>query len=343
MKKAKIMKYLVTDSHDIRYNLALETYMMEHANLDEPILYFYINSPCIILGRYQDAYEEINQEYVKQHNIIVTRRTSGGGAVYDDLGNVSFSFITKDDGDSIGNFRKFTGPVIKALHELGATDAEMAGRNDLQIHGKKFSGNAMKTEKGRMFSHGTLMYDVDLDVIGKALTVPADKIASKGIKSVHSRVTNLKPFFKPEYQHLTIKEFRDALAKKILGVDDLGDAKEYELDGQTKKNVEKLNHDVYSNWDWIYGESPKAAIQHRQHFTQGTVDFRITLKDGRIKDLKTYGDFFGQKNIDEFEQQLIGVRYDEQAIKEALRGFKISDYFGKIPENDILELLLRQE
>ena len=337
------MKYLVTDSHDIRYNLALETYLMEHANLDEPILYFYINSPCIILGRYQDAYEEINQDYVKQHNIIVTRRTSGGGAVYDDLGNVSFSFITKDDGDSIGNFRKFTDPVIKALHKLGATDAEMAGRNDLQIKGKKFSGNAMKTEKGRMFSHGTLMYDVDLDVIGKALNVPADKIASKGIKSVHSRVTNLKPYFKPEYQNLTIEEFRDTLAKTILGVDDLSDAKEYVLDEQTKKAVEQLNQSIFSNWDWIYGQSPKAAIQHRQHFAQGTVDFRITLENGRIKDLKTYGDFFGQKAIDEFDQKLIGVRYDEGAIKDALKDVQISDFFGKIPENDILELLLRQE
>ena len=337
------MKYLVTDSRDIRYNLALETYLMEHANLDEPILYFYINSPCIILGRYQDAYEEINQDYVKQHNIIVTRRTSGGGAVYDDLGNVSFSFITKDDGDSIGNFRKFTDPVIKALHKLGATDAEMAGRNDLQIKGKKFSGNAMKTEKGRMFSHGTLMYDVDLDVIGKALNVPADKIASKGIKSVHSRVTNLKPYFKPEYQNLTIEEFRDTLAKTILCVDDLSVAKEYVLDEQTKKAVEQLNQSIFSNWDWIYGQSPKAAIQHRQHFAQGTVDFRITLENGRIKDLKTYGDFFGQKAIDEFEQKLIGVRYDEGAIKDALKDVQISDFFGKIPENDILELLLRQE
>lgn len=337
------MKYLVTDSRDIRYNLALETYLMEHANLDEPILYFYINSPCIILGRYQDTYEEINQDYVKKHNIIITRRTSGGGAVYDDLGNVSFSFITKDDGDSIGNFRKFTDPVIEALHKLGATDAKMAGRNDLQIKSKKFSGNAMKTEKGRMFSHGTLMYDVDLDVIGKALNVPADKIASKGIKSVHSRVTNLKPYFKPEYQDLTIEEFRDTLAKTILGVDDLSDAKEYALDEQTKKAVEQLNQSIFSNWDWIYGKSPKAAIQNRQHFAQGTVDFRITLENGRIKDLKTYGDFFGQRAIDEFEQKLIGVRYDEEAIKDALKDIQISDFFGKIPENDILELLLRQE
>ena len=337
------MKYLVTDSRDIRYNLALETYLMEHANLSEPILYFYINSPCIILGRYQDAYEEINQDYVEQNNIIVTRRTSGGGAVYDDLGNVSFSFITKDDGDSIGNFRKFTDPVISALHKLGATEAEMTGRNDLQINGKKFSGNAMKTEKGRMFSHGTLMYDVDLNVIGNALNVPADKIASKGIKSVHSRVTNLKPFFKPDFQNLTIEEFRDTLAKTILNVDDLNDAKKYELDSDTKHAVEELNRSVFSNWDWIYGQSPKAAIQHRQHFTQGTVDFRLTIKDGRIADLTTYGDFFGQEPIEDFEKQLISLRYERNDVQKALSQINLSDYFGKIPEKDILDLLLRQE
>lgn len=337
------MKYLVTTSHDIRYNLALETYLMEHANLDEPILYFYINSPCIILGRYQDAYEEVNLDYVKQHHIIVTRRTSGGGAVYDDLGNVSFSFITKDDGDSIGNFRKFTEPVLTALHEMGAAGAELAGRNDLQINGRKFSGNAMKTEKGRMFSHGTLMYNVDLDVIGKALNVPADKIASKGIKSVHSRVTNLKPYFAPAYQDLTIEGFRDALAKKILGVDDLSQAKKYVLDAETKKKVEELNESVYSSWDWIYGKSPKAAIQHRQHFAQGTVDFRLQIEDGKIKYLKTYGDFFGQKPIADFEKKLIGVRYDRDAVVKALAGVQISDYFGKLPEADIIDLLLRQE
>lgn len=337
------MKYLVTNSHDIRYNLALETYLMEHADLTEPILYFYINSPCIILGRYQDAYEEVNLDYVKQHHIIVTRRTSGGGAVYDDLGNVSFSFITKDDGNSIGNFHKFTAPVIEALHEMGATQAELSGRNDLQINGKKFSGNAMKTEKGRMFSHGTLMYDVNLDVIGQALTVPADKIASKGIKSVHSRVTNLRPYFAPKYQDLTIEGFRDTLAKKILGVSDLHQASEYRLDNETKAQVAKLNKEVYSNWDWVYGQSPKAAIQHRQHFAQGTIDFRLQINNGRIAYLKTYGDFFGQQPITDFDHLLTGVRYDHQAVKTALQGVNISDYFGKINKRDIINLLVKQE
>lgn len=337
------MKYLVTKSHDIRYNLALETYLMEHADLSEPILYFYINSPCIILGRNQNAYEEVNLDYVKAHQIIVTRRTSGGGAVFDDLGNVSFSFITQDDGHSSGNFRKFTDPVIQALHEMGATAAELSGRNDLQINGQKFSGNAMRVEYGRMFSHGTLMYDVDLDVIGQALNVPADKIASKGIKSVHSRVTNLKPHFAPEFQNLTIEEFRDTLAKKILGLTDLKDARPYELDQATLQAVDQLNQAVYSNWDWVYGKSPVSKIQHRQHFDQGTVDFRLEINDGRITDLQIYGDFLGQGDVNEFAEQLRGARYQENELADALSRIDTEYYFGKIDPADLLALLLRQE
>ena len=337
------MKYLVTDSRDIRYNLALETILMEHADLSEPILYFYINSPCIILGRNQNAYDEVNLDYVKQHDIIVTRRTSGGGAVFDDLGNVSFSFITKDDGNSNVNFAKFTTPVLDALHEMGATKAELVGRNDLQIEGQKFSGNAMRLEHGRMFSHGTLMYDVDLDVISHALTVPKDKIAAKGIKSVHSRVTNLKPHFASEYQNLTIEEFRDTLAKKILGVNDLAQATEYELDDATKQAVDDLNQRLFSNWDWVYGKSPVAAIQHRQHFTQGTIDFRLQIEGGKITYLKTFGDFFGQVNVQEFEERLIGVRYDRESVEEALVDLDLSAYFGKIPRREVVDLLLRQE
>ena len=124
------MRYLASSSHDIRTNLAIETYLMEHADLTEPILYFYINAPCIIVGRYQNVKAEINQDYVDAHHITLTRRTSGGGADYDDLGNVSSSFITTDDGDGFGNFKRFTAPVLKALHAMGAPGATMSGRND---------------------------------------------------------------------------------------------------------------------------------------------------------------------------------------------------------------------
>lgn len=337
------MKYLVTDQRDIRYNLALETYLMEHADLTEPILYFYINSPCIILGCNQNVYEEVNLDYTQKHKIIITRRTSGGGAVFDDLGNVSFSFITKDDGHSNGNFSKFTEPVIAALHEMGATGAQLVGRNDLQIDGKKFSGNAMRLEHGRMFSHGTLMYDVDLNVIEQALNVPKDKIAAKGIKSVHSRVTNLRPYFTPDYQQLTIEEFRDTLAKKILQVTDLAAADEYVLDNQAKRAVAAINQQLFSNWDWVYGNSPQAAIQHRQHFAQGTIDFRLQVEHGRISYLKVYGDFLGQADVDQFAAKLLGIRYDRDAISQALTGVDLQSYFGKIERQAIIDLLVRQE
>lgn len=337
------MRYLTSESTDIRYNLALETYLMEHADLSEPILYFYINSPCIILGRYQNAYEEINQQYVKDHNIIITRRTSGGGAVFDDLGNVSFSFITKDDGDAVGNFARFTEPVLEALHQMGAVNAQLSGRNDLQIDGKKFSGNAMHAQNGRLFAHGTLMYDVDLTQIEHALNVPKDKIASKGIKSVHSRVTNLKPYFKPEFQQLTIAQFRDKLAQQILGLTDLQQAAHYPLDEKTNQGVQNLLDQYYQNWDWIYGKSPAFSLQHRQHFDAGTVDYRLNVENGKISQIKIYGDFFGQGAISDVEQKLIGVRFEKPAVQAVFADVNVPFYFGKISAEKLVDLLVNQK
>ena len=336
------MRYLTSPSHDIRTNLAIETYLMAHADLSEPILYFYINSPCIIVGRYQNVLAEINQAYVEQQKIILTRRTSGGGAVFDDLGNVSFSFITKDDGDGFGNFKRFTAPVLKALHAMGATGAEMSGRNDLLIDGKKFSGNAMHVENGRMFSHGTLMYDVDQSQIAKALTVPADKMASKGIKSVRSRVTNLRPYLASAYQNLTIEEFRDRLAREILGVSDLADAKTYPLDDTIRAGVADLNQRYFKNWDWIYGQSPAFEIQHRRHFTAGTVDFRLNIANGRIADLTVYGDFFGSQPVQTVLDRLKGVKYTRAAVTAALADLDLQLYFGQIDRNELISLLVEQ-
>lgn len=336
------MRYLASSSLDIRQNLAIETYLMEHADLSEPILYFYINSPCIIVGRYQNVLAEINQQYVQDHNIILTRRTSGGGAVYDDLGNVSFSFITKDDGDAVGNFKRFTDPVIKALHQMGATGAAMTGRNDLTIAGKKFSGNAMHVENGRMFSHGTLMYDVDQTQIAKSLQVPADKLASKGVKSVKSRVTNLKPYFDEAYQHLTIEEFRDTLAKEILAVTDLKDAKTYQLTAADQAGIKQQADQYFNNWDWIYGNDPAYSLTRRQHFTAGTVEFDLDVAGGKIQAIQIHGDFFGQLPIDEVTAKLTGVTYTPAAVAAVFETLDVPSYFGKITKNELVDLLTKQ-
>lgn len=336
------MRYLASKSLDIRENLALETYLMEHADLTEPILYFYINSPCIIVGRYQNVLAEINQQYVDDNHIILTRRTSGGGAVYDDLGNVSFSFITKDDGDAVGNFKRFTDPVITALHKMGASGAAMTGRNDLTIDGKKFSGNAMHVENGRMFSHGTLMYDVDQTQIAKSLQVPADKLASKGVKSVRSRVTNLRPYFEAAYQHLTIEEFRDTLAKEILNVTDLQDAHQYQLTVADQQGVADLSAKYFKNWDWIYGNDPAYSLKRRQHFTAGTVEFDLNVDQGKIKAIQIHGDFFGQRPITDVTAKLTGVTYTSAAVQAVFDELDVPSYFGKIPAQDLVDLLTRQ-
>ena len=223
------MYYISMKSHDIGRNLATEQYLMNNREFDEPLLLFYYEKPCIIVGRNQNTLEEINQNYVKEHGITVTRRLSGGGAVYQDLGNLCFSFVVDSESEQFGDFKSFVQPVVDALHAMGAKSAEVSGRNDILVDGKKFSGNAMYSRNGKTFSHGTLMLDVDLNVVSDALNVPADKMASKGIKSVKSRVTNLKPYLAPEYQNITVPEFRDTLLKELFHVDNLDDIKDKEV------------------------------------------------------------------------------------------------------------------
>jgi len=199
------------ESKDIRMNLATEEYLMDHANVDEPLLLLYIQEPCVIIGRNQNVYEEINLRYLRAHQIVLTRRTSGGGAVYDDLGNMSFSFVTQKNVTTFGDYQGVTQPILEALHRMGATQATSGGRNDLYIEGRKFSGNAMYTKNGRTYSHGTLMYDVDVSVLDQLLTVAKEKIASKATQSVRKNVTNVRPYLDTKWQKLTTEEFREQL------------------------------------------------------------------------------------------------------------------------------------
>lgn len=327
-------------STDIRDNLATEQYLMNNVEFDEPLVLFYIQKPCIIVGRHQNTLEEINLDYVKEHNITVTRRISGGGAVYDDLGNISFSFVVNSDNDNFGNFKKLTKPIIDALKDMGATTAEVSGRNDLMVDGKKFSGNAMYTKNGKMFSHGTLAYDVDLTVLSKALNVPKDKIASKGIKSVKSRVTNVRPYLKPEYQSLTTEQFRDRLVLELFhakSMDEIID-KEYKLTDKDKAAIQKLNDDFYYNWDWIYGKSPDFTVKNRKHFQMGTIDVRYKVSAGKIKDIEIYGDYFGKKDSTEIKQDLLGKDYDQATIKSILNNYDLDQYFSGIEQNELIKL-----
>lgn len=338
------MQYLAMQTHDIRTNLATEEYLMNSGVMTPPFMLFYIEKPCIIVGRNQNTVEEINEDYCKQHGITITRRLSGGGAMYQDLGNLCFSFIVPADRQRFGDFKTLVQPIVDALHEMGATGAEVTGRNDIVIDGKKFSGNAMYTRNGKTFCHGTLMFDVDTNAVAGALKVPKDKIESKGIKSVRSRVTNLKPYLKPKFQNLDTAGFRDELIKRIYHVDDLSQAQinEYQLTSKDQQAIHQIETDRYRDWDWVFGQSPAFTVKKRKHFDAGTIDARFEVQDGKIKMAKIYGDFFGVEDVHQLEKALIGKPYDVDAITKVLRSFDLNKFFNGIPTNDVIELIAHQ-
>lgn len=320
----------ITDAY---MNLAIEEYALKNLDINESYLLFYINRPSIIIGKNQNTLEEINKDYVEENGIQVVRRLSGGGAVYHDLGNLNFSFITKDDGDSFSNFRKFTEPVIQALKKLGV-NAELSGRNDIVVEGRKVSGNAQFFTKGRLFSHGTLMLDSEIDHVVSALKVRKDKIESKGIKSIRSRVANISEFLK---EKLTMDKFRELLLKNIFdGVDEIP---EYVLTEHDWEQIQQLSKERYQSWEWNYGMSPKFNIQRTHRFPVGSIDVRLEVDKGIIENCKIYGDFFGTNDVSDIEKRLVGQKYEKASLQEALKGVDIKSYFGNITEQDFLDLI----
>lgn len=318
---------------DPRINLAIEEFALKHLDINETYLLFYINKPSIIIGKNQNTIEEINTDYVENNGIIVVRRLSGGGAVYHDLGNLNFSFITKDDGDSFHNFQKFTHPVIEALKSMGV-NAELSGRNDILVEGRKISGNAQFSTKGRMFSHGTLMLNSEIENVVSALKVRKDKIESKGIKSIRSRVANISEFLS---EPMTIEEFRSKLLTYIF--EDQQEIPEYKLSEKDWEKIHEISEERYQNWDWNYGKSPAFNMQHSHRFPVGQIEFRLEVNKGVIENCKIYGDFFGVGDVSEIEDKLKGVRYERSEIAEALQDVDVKHYFGNVEKEELLDLI----
>ncbi|WP_077615703.1 lipoate--protein ligase [Caenibacillus caldisaponilyticus] len=328
------MKYIDNqDVMDATLNLAIEEYVLTELDINETYLLFYSMTPTVIVGKNQNTVEEINMDFVREHNVTVTRRLSGGGAVYNDEGDLSFSFITKDDGNSFHNYKKFTEPVVRALRQMGV-HAELQGRNDLVVDGKKISGNAQFSTRGRMFSHGTLLFDVNLENVARALNPDAEKYLSKGVKSVRSRVTNIREHLKED---MDIKTFKRKLLEYIFEGEK--DIPEYKLTEKDWKRIREIADKRYRNWDWVYGRSPKFNVQHKHRFPAGTVDIRLEVKKGVIDEAAIYGDFFGVGDVKDIEALLIGTRYDRDAVSDKLETVDIGHYFGKITKEDLLSIM----
>ena len=320
-------------NHDPHLNLALEEYLMRNVRPQDDILLFYINAPSIIIGRNQNTIEEINQPYVTQHGIHVVRRLSGGGAVYHDLGNLNFSFITPNIKENVHNFRKFTEPVVAVLREMGVP-AEVGGRNDILVEGRKISGNAQYIAAQRMVSHGTLLFDSDLSQVAEALNVKMSKIESKGIKSVRSRVANISEYLS---EKMTTEEFRLRILRGLFG--GAQDVEQHPLTAEDWAAARQLADDRYRQWDWNYGNSPAYNVQKTHRFPIGEVDARINVQRGIISSITFYGDFFGREDVSGLSELLTGVRYDPQHLSQALAGADIGQYFTGVTNEEFLAFL----
>lgn len=324
------MLFVFNENTDPYFNLAAEEYLVQ--NLSEEVFMIWRNHNTIVVGRNQNTLSEIHYEYVKEHDIRVVRRMSGGGAVFHDMGNVNFTFVV-NSGDDFSNYKRFCEPVIGFLKTLGVT-ATLSGRNDILVDGKKISGNAQYMHKGRVMHHGTMLFNASGDRLSEALKVSEDKIKSKGIKSVRSRVTNISSHMEnPISVEEFVEKFTDYMVKNIP------ECRYYDL-AQHEAEIRKLRDEKYATWEWNYGYSPKYKFVRKKRFDIGSVEVHMNIAGtSEIKDIKLYGDFFSKLPVAALEQKLVGVHHEAEAISEALSGVDISEYIAGITNEEFMTLL----
>lgn len=328
------MKYIVNKSNDPAYNIALEAYAFKELRDEDEIFILWINEPAIIIGKHQNTIEEINKEYIDEHGIHVVRRLSGGGAVYHDLNNLNYTIISNKADEGAFDFKTFSQPVIETLADLGVT-AEFTGRNDLEIDGKKFCGNAQAYSNGRMMHHGCLLFDVDMTVLGNALKVSKDKIESKGVKSVRARVTNILSEL-PE--KITVHEFSDKILEKMK--EHYPDMTEYVLSEDELAKIQKSADEQFGTWEWTYGAAPEYTISRSVRYPAGKVTTYANVDKSVIKSIKIYGDFFGIKDVKDIEDLLVGVRYEYQDILETLKTIDTTEYFSRMTVEEVAKAIV---
>lgn len=324
------IKYLETHSTDPSFNLAFEEYVLKNYTEGE-ILILWQNDNTVVIGQNQNAAEEINADFVKEHSVTVVRRTTGGGAVYHDMGNLNYSFITMLGNAEELSIEKFSEPVCKALKSLGVA-AKTSGRNDIVVDGKKVSGVAQRIYKNRILHHGTLLFSANTEMVVGSLKADSTKFQSKSAKSVRSRVGNIKDYMAED---MTIEMFW----QKLLEILTIDGAETLDLSETEIQEINKNADEKYRTWDWTYKRSPKSNYKNRQRFEGGLLEVSIEIKDATIADIAFSGDFMAKSPIDKAETALRGIKYEKSAVEKALQTVDVQNVFGMIKLDQILDIM----
>lgn len=325
------VKYLETGSKDPYYNLAFEEYVLTHRTAGEYLL-LWQNENTIVIGQNQNAEAEINRAFVEEHQITVVRRTTGGGAVYHDLGNLNYSFIT-DVGDAERmTMERFTRPMVSALQALDI-QAEASGRNDILAEGRKVSGTAQRLVGNRILYHGCLLFDSNPAMVAGALHADPAKFQSKSSKSVRSRIGNIRDFLKKD---MDLPAFWEYLKNALAG----GGEIEYDcLSEEELAEVQTLRDSKYATWEWNFGRSPKYNVTNKRKWDGGILEPKAEVEQGRITSLVFYGDFMALEPMEPVTDALRGCAFRREDVAAVLERFELKNFFGTITEEEILDTL----
>lgn len=322
-------------------NMATEEYLLMTAG--EAAVMLWRNRPAVIIGKNQDARAEVDFAFAEAHGIKVVRRLTGGGAVFHDTGNINYTFVVPH-GEAL-DFSAFTRPITEALAELGIR-AERSGRNDLVTSedGRKFSGTAQciyhrKKADGSfqkvLMHHGTLLFSADLSSMNGALTPDREKIASKGIRSVKSRVVNLSTLLPAEHAGMTAEAFKRYLEDYFVR----NGARPHEFSPADKAEIEKLAAEKYETDTWLFGKFDAGEKNAGRRFEFGSVRVSLRIRDGKLAKVVFSGDFFGAKDITELERALSGASLDEDFLAIRLAEAGLADYIMGASPAEIAKLI----
>lgn len=309
----------VTDPY---FNIASEEYLLK--NFTDDVFMLYRNSPSIIVGKHQNTLAEINPDFVRKNNIPVVRRLSGGGTVFHDLGNINFCFILNGEAGKLVDFRKYTQPIIDFLKTLGV-EAKFEGKNDLRIHGKKFSGNAEHVYKKRVLHHGTILFSANINDLSDALKVDESKFTDKSVKSIRSEVTNISRHLANE---ISIDHFIDKLMQYVRSI--YPEANLFAFSREDLNEITKLTNEKYRTWAWNFGHSPDYQFKRKTSTNLGDIEINLEVKKSVITKAVFRADFSDHVETGILEKLLTGTKHDPDEISNCMKKAKFDERFQKM-------------
>lgn len=310
-----------TSMKDCGFYFGLEEFLIKDYDFDGDIFLLWNVVPTVMIGRHQVTTIEIDESYVKEHDIQVIRRNSGGGAVYTDLGCYQFSFITnKKSHQDI--FKGHVHHIVDTVNKLGL-EAEFTGRNDILHKGRKFSGNAEFIHKDKMVIHGTILFNSDMNHLIGSLTPDKAKLTKHAVTSVKSRVLNIN-----EIVQVSQEELHDFIVNQIK-------TRQVQVEDLDLDQITEYAQKFYTN-EWNYGKNPKFDIRKKEKFDAGNITFDVVIKNNSVSNFTMTGDFFSLNNLNDFENAFIGVEYTYKAFVKVLKTFKVKEYIYKLRHSEFL-------